>query len=103
MSEMEVAYKQYNGFRISSAAWYDQAYADTDVETSPGNVYYPGAFPGTSTSSYTNGHYSGFTKRYHRGPAVSCWTPSPLPASNSVTFRSAYVPVDTPCTGAMAC
>jgi hypothetical protein len=69
MSEVEVAYKKYNGFRISGAAWYDQAYEDTDVETSPGNVFYPGAFPGTSTPSYTNGHYSSFTKRYHRGPS----------------------------------
>lgn len=69
MSEMEVAYKQYNGFRISGAGWYDQAYENTDVETSPGNVYYPGAFPGTSTPSYNNGKYSSFTKRYHRGPS----------------------------------
>ncbi|MCK8688355.1 DUF1302 domain-containing protein, partial [Pseudomonas umsongensis] len=69
MSEMEVAYKKYNGFRISGAAWYDQAYEDTDVETSDGNVFYPGAFPGKSTPSYTNGHYSNFTKRYHRGPS----------------------------------
>ncbi|MBG6463836.1 DUF1302 family protein [Pseudomonas aeruginosa] len=67
MSEFELAYKQYHGFRVSGSAWYDQAYADTDVETASGNVYYPGAGVGASTPSYAGGHYSGFTKRYHRG------------------------------------
>lgn len=69
MSELEVAYKQYHGVRISGAAWYDQAYDNTDVKTTDGNVYYPGAVPGASTPSYRGGHYSGFTKRYHRGPS----------------------------------
>ncbi|MBD1552584.1 DUF1302 domain-containing protein [Pseudomonas typographi] len=67
MSEFELAYKQYQGFRVSGAGWYDQAYADTDVETNNGNVYYSGVGAGASTSSYDNGHYSGFTRRYHRG------------------------------------
>lgn len=67
MSELEVAYKQYHGVRVSGAAWYDQAYDDTDVKTADGNVYYPGAVPGPSTPSYRGGQYSGFTKRYHRG------------------------------------
>ncbi|MEN1480300.1 DUF1302 family protein, partial [Pseudomonas aeruginosa] len=51
MSEFELAYKQYHGFRVSGSAWYDQAYADTDVETASGNVYYPGAGVGASTPS----------------------------------------------------
>ncbi|WP_028628881.1 DUF1302 domain-containing protein [Metapseudomonas resinovorans] len=67
MSEFELAYQQYHGLRVSAAAWYDQAYADGDVETAEGNVFYPGAFPGPSTPSYRGGEYSGFTKRYHRG------------------------------------
>ncbi len=67
MSEFELAYQQYHGIRVSGAGWYDQAYADTDVETNSGNVFYPGAFPGASTPSYRSGEYSGFTKRYHRG------------------------------------
>jgi hypothetical protein len=67
MSEFELAYQQYHGFRISGAAWYDQAYADTDAETNDGDVYYSGVGGGASTPSYAGGHYSGFTKRYHRG------------------------------------
>jgi len=69
MSEFELAYKRYHGFRISGAAWYDQAYSDTDVETGSGAVYYPGAFPGASVPSYRGGEYSSHTKRYHHGPS----------------------------------
>ena len=69
MSEFELAYQQYHGFRVSAAAWYDHAYTDGEVKTAQGNVYYPGAFPGPSTPSYRGGDYSGFTKRYHRGPS----------------------------------
>lgn len=67
MSELELTYKQYQGFRISGSAWYDQAYADTDDETASGNVYYAGAPAGPSTPSYRDGHYSSQTRRYHRG------------------------------------
>jgi hypothetical protein len=67
MSEFELTCREYHGFRVSGAAWYDQAYADTDVETASGNVYYAGAGAGSSTSSYSGRHCSGFTKRYHRG------------------------------------
>ncbi|WP_193073429.1 DUF1302 domain-containing protein [Pseudomonas sp. FME51] len=67
MSEFELAYKKDHGLRISGAAWYDQAYADTDVEINPGNVYYPGAPAGPSTTSYFDDRYSSHTKRYHRG------------------------------------
>src|SRR5690606_1210810 len=69
MSEFELAYQQYHGVRVSAAAWYDQAYADGDVKTGAGDLYYPGAFAGPSTPSYRNGEYSAFTKRYHHGPS----------------------------------
>src|SRR5690606_6280611 len=40
MSEFELAWKQYHGFRVSAGAWYDQAYAGKDLNTADGNVYY---------------------------------------------------------------
>ena len=67
MSEFELAYKQNHGLRISGAAWYDDAYSNTDVKTNPGNVYYPGATAGPSTPSYRDGRYSSHTARYHQG------------------------------------
>ncbi|WP_313054224.1 DUF1302 domain-containing protein [Pseudomonas lopnurensis] len=67
MSELELTWQRHHGIRISGAAWYDRAYADDDVETASGDVYYPGAFPGPSTPSHRGGNYSGFTERYHRG------------------------------------
>lgn len=69
LSEFELAYKRDHGFRVSAAGWYDQAYADSDVETNPGNVFYPGAPSGPSTPSYAGGRYSPHTDRYHNGPS----------------------------------
>lgn len=68
MSELEVAYKQYHGFRISGSAWRDLAY-DNDDKTSSGDVYYPGVGTGASTPSYSGGRYSSETSRYHSGPS----------------------------------
>ncbi|WP_419709617.1 DUF1302 domain-containing protein [Pseudomonas sp. NFX224] len=58
LSEFDFVYKRRHGFRLSGDAWYNQAYADTKVVGADGNA-----------SSYDNGHYSSYTKRYYRGPS----------------------------------
>lgn len=69
LSEFDLIYRQYHGFRVSAAAWYDHAYRDDEVRTNPDAVYYSGVGAGPSTPSYDAGRYSGLTKRYHHGPS----------------------------------
>ncbi|MCS3835688.1 hypothetical protein HNR03_000268 [Pseudomonas sp. JAI111] len=59
LTELDVTFQDRYGFRVSAASWYDDAYSDTDVEKSPNSA-------GTS---YQNNKYSGYTKRYYRGPS----------------------------------
>src|SRR5690606_17577085 len=98
MSEFELTYKQNHGLRISGAAWYDDAYSNTDVKTNPGNVYYPGATAGPSTPSYRDGSYSSHTERYHHGLSgellgafvFSCFHAGAVPASLLAGHHALY-------------
>lgn len=58
LSEFDVVYNMYHGFRVSGAAWYDAAY-DGDVK---GNPAYQAAGLGTA---YPNNKYTGTVKRYY--------------------------------------
>jgi len=59
LSEIDLSFRDQYGARLSAAAWYDDAYHDTDVKS---NV------PGYSTS-YNRDRYSSETKRYALGPS----------------------------------
>ncbi|ENO87365.1 hypothetical protein C666_11250 [Thauera linaloolentis 47Lol = DSM 12138] len=63
LSELDITYKRNFGLRVSGAAWYDHAYRDTSVRSSPAV-----AAQGYQ-SSYDGDRYSSHTKRYHRGPS----------------------------------
>ena len=62
VSELDVVWRNKFGGRVSVAAWYDNAYRDTDVEQNPAlrKQGYP--------SSYRNDRFSDLTKNYYRGP-----------------------------------
>lgn len=57
LSELDFDYKKQMGFRVSAAAWYDEAFND-EVRTNPSLV---------NAGSYRNNQFSGFTKRYYQG------------------------------------
>lgn len=59
ISELDVAWKQKHGFRVSAAGWYDDAYQDS-AEPNPNLV---------GSGNYTNNHYNGFANRYIAGPS----------------------------------
>jgi hypothetical protein len=59
ISELDVAWKQKHGFRVSAAGWYDHAYQDS-AEPNPNLV---------GSGNYTNNHYNGFANRYIAGPS----------------------------------
>lgn len=58
LTELDVMYKDAFGFRVSAAGWYDHAYENGEAE---GNAALPGSYPG--------GKYTGYVKRYNRGPS----------------------------------
>ena len=58
LSEFDFVYKGKSGFRVSAAAWYDNAY-DDKVKHLPGVV-----------SPYFNDRYSTYTKRFTSGPSA---------------------------------
>lgn len=66
LSEFDVKYKKRFGGRISAAAWYDDAYRNTDVKTNPVFTI-PGL--GNLSSAYPGEQYSSYTKRWNRGPS----------------------------------
>jgi hypothetical protein len=57
LSELDVVYKDVTGFRISAAGWYDAAYNDKEKLGPLGTSNYPGR------------EYTGFVKRWNRGPS----------------------------------
>jgi hypothetical protein len=59
LSEFDLIYKRYHGFRVSGAAWYDHAYRDGEAHRNPDLEAVPG--------SYVNDKYSSYTKRYYKG------------------------------------
>lgn len=62
-SEFDVIYKRNLGFRISGAAWYDQAYQDTNAVQNP--TFAALGVP----SSYEGSRYSAHIRRWYRGPS----------------------------------
>jgi hypothetical protein len=59
LTELDFSYKKKFGFRLSGAAWTDFAY-DDNSRTNP--IY-------ANRGSYINNVYSGYTKRYYKGPS----------------------------------
>lgn len=64
LSEFDFVYKRYHGFRVSGAAWFDAAYTDR-VKGDPA-LDASGIGMG---AGQTGGSYSGYTKRWNRGPS----------------------------------
>ncbi|ROZ69187.1 DUF1302 domain-containing protein [Ramlibacter sp. WS9] len=62
-SEMDLTYKGKYGFRLSAAAWHDQAYHDRKAHTNPGMLA-PG-LPYSAIGNYIGNDYSSTTKRFH--------------------------------------
>jgi hypothetical protein len=61
LSELDVVFKKQIGFRVSAAGWYDAAYGGrSQSNPTPPLVNIP---------SYVNREYSGYTKRFYRGPS----------------------------------
>lgn len=61
ISEFDFVYQKKHGFRVSGAAWYDEAYQDTQVKQNPALRAL------TIPSSYNNNEYSAETKRWYKG------------------------------------
>ena len=61
-SEMDVVYKDDQGFRISAQAWYDNAYNSDKEQTNPAL--------GSAGTAYPNQRYTGYTKRWNEGPSA---------------------------------
>lgn len=59
LSEFDFVYRNAHGFRISGAAWRDQAYDDVDAPSAAGSNHLSGGAPAVGLSNTT--------KRYHRG------------------------------------
>lgn len=59
ITELDIAWKQKHGFRLSAAGWYDDAYQDS-AEPNPNLV---------GSGNYTNNHYNGYANRYISGPS----------------------------------
>jgi hypothetical protein len=59
VSELDMTYKGKYGFRVSGAAWYDDAYSATSVRN-----------PALANSgNYANNHYNSYADRYIHGPS----------------------------------
>ncbi len=63
LSEFDAVYKGKYGFRMSAAAWHDQAYSSGKAVTNPGFLA-PG-LPFSAIGNYVNNEYSSTTKRFH--------------------------------------
>lgn len=63
LSELDVVYKGMAGFRVSGAAWYDNAYQDSAEPNSALNTL------AGSSGNYINNHYNSYANRYIAGPS----------------------------------
>jgi hypothetical protein len=59
LTELDVAWKQKHGFRLSAAGWYDDAYQGK-AEPNPNLV---------GSGNYVNNHYNSYANRYIAGPS----------------------------------
>lgn len=66
LSEFDVVYKKRYGFRVSGAAWFDEAYNNSSVAPNPAFTI-PGL--GNVSSAYTNNQYTDYVKRWNNGPS----------------------------------
>jgi hypothetical protein len=65
LSEFDFVYKRDSGFRVSAAAWYDDAYTNKVAGDSALDASGVGQGAGR-----TGGAYSDYTKRWNRGPSA---------------------------------
>jgi hypothetical protein len=66
-SEFDAKYKGRFGGRVSAAAWYDDAYRNTEVKSNPAFTV-PGL--GNLSGAYPGDRYTSYTKRWNRGPSA---------------------------------
>lgn len=66
LSEFDLIYKRYHGFRISGAGWYDDAYSDGEAHRNPALKSRQAT---VGPGSYAGDKYSNYTKRYYEGPS----------------------------------
>ena len=64
LSEFDFIYKNDTGFRVSGAAWYDDAYHNSTAKGDPALLASP--FGG---NAYPTGRYTDDVKRWNRGPS----------------------------------
>ncbi|HWH42883.1 MAG TPA: DUF1302 family protein [Usitatibacter sp.] len=67
LTESDLVYKRRSGARVSAALWYDQAYHSDAEKTANASFVIPGL--GDISSAYPDNRYTGFTKRWNRGPS----------------------------------
>jgi hypothetical protein len=67
LTELDLVYKKRSGLRVSAALWYDQAYRSDAEITANSNFVVAGL--GDISSAYPGNRYTGFTKRWNRGPS----------------------------------
>lgn len=80
LSELDVVYKGWTGFRVSAAAWFDAGYGDKGA-SNPN-------LPLSAIPSYVGNEYSNYTKRFYRGPSGEV-----LDAFAFANFEAGEVPV----------
>lgn len=69
LTQFDLVYKTDHGFRLSAAAWYDDAYSGRRPRNNPGTEPITG-LPYEDFNGYSNGKFSSTTKRYYRGPSA---------------------------------
>ena len=67
LTESDLVYRKRSGLRVSAALWYDQAYRSDAERTANSNFVIPGL--GDISSAYSGNTYTGFTRRWNRGPS----------------------------------
>lgn len=66
LSELNFVYADKYGFRVSAAAWYDNAYSGKHPTPDPASGL---PVAGTRTTSYQNNEFTDYVKRYYEGPS----------------------------------
>src|SRR6266568_8374248 len=67
LTELDMVYRKRSGLRVSAALWYDHAYRSDAEITANSNFLVPGL--GDISSAYPDNRYTGFTRRWNRGPS----------------------------------
>jgi hypothetical protein len=70
LSELDLRFRDRFGARLSAAGWYDHAYHGKHPVTAPAQALPPGAAqPSAGGTSYGDGRFSSYTKRFYAGPS----------------------------------